>query len=55
MFSCKLFEIFNKDDFAEHVRSYSQENTGDGALFRAVADRWAYSFSKKDLITDVFL
>ena len=28
---------------------YSQENTGDGVLFIAVADMWAYSFFKKGL------
>ena len=70
MFSCKLFKIFKKTDFVEHVQtnawvkwtkntcvhqSYSQENTDDGVLFRAVADRWAYSFSKKDSITHAFL
>ena len=36
-------------------QSSSQENIGDGILFRAVADRWAYSFFKKDPITDAFL
>ena len=56
-------EIFKKTDFVEHCRtkkncihqSYSQENTGDGVLFSAVADMWAYSFSKRDSITDTFL
>ena len=33
---------------------YLQENTGDGVLFSAVADMWAYSFSKMDFITDAF-
>ena len=28
--------------------SYSQESSGNGVLFRAAADRWAYSFSKTD-------
>ena len=28
---------------------YSQENTGDVVLFSAVADMWAYNFSKKGL------
>ena len=28
---------------------YSQENTVDGVFFSAVADLWAYSFSKKRL------
>ena len=31
-------------------KSYSQESSGDGVLFRAAADRWAYSFSKTDSI-----
>ena len=30
-------------------RIYSQENTGDGALFSAVTDMWGYSFSIKRL------
>ena len=34
---------------------YLQENTGEGVLFSAVADMWAYSFSKMDFITDAFL
>ena len=34
---------------------YSQENTGEDFLFSAVADIWAYSFSKRDSITDAFL
>ena len=34
---------------------YLQENTGEGVLFSAVADMWAYSFSKIDFITDAFL
>ena len=29
-------------------RIYSQENTGDGALFSAVTDMWGYSFSNKE-------
>ena len=28
---------------------YSQENTGEGVLFGAVADMWAYNFSKTGL------
>ena len=32
---------------------YSEENTGDDVLFGAVADMWAYSFSKRDSITDI--
>ena len=28
---------------------YSQENTGDGVLFSAAADIWAYKLSKKGL------
>ena len=28
---------------------YSQENTGDGVLFSAVVDMWAYNLSKKGL------
>ena len=32
---------------------YSEENTGDDVLFGEVADMWAYSFSKRDSITDV--
>ena len=34
---------------------YSQENTGEDVLFRAVADMWAYSFSKRDSIINAFL
>ena len=34
---------------------YSQENTGGDAPFRAVADIWAYSFSKRHSITDTFI
>ena len=34
---------------------YSQGNTGDGVLFSAVADMWAYSFSKKGLHHSNFL
>ena len=34
---------------------YSQESNGKDVLFSAVADMWAYSFSKRDSITDVFL
>ena len=34
---------------------YLQENTGDGFLFSAVPDMWAYIFSKMDFITDAFL
>ena len=34
---------------------YSQENTGEDVLFSAVAHMWAYSFSKKDSMTDAFL
>ena len=34
---------------------YSQENTGEYVLFSALADMWAYSFSKRDSITDAFL
>ena len=59
-FSCKFFEIF-KDYFVEHARTgfsemnqknylhkiYSHENTGDGVLFSAVVDMWAYNLSKK--------
>ena len=59
-FSCKFSEIF-KDYFVEHARTgfsemnqknylhkiYSHENTGDGVLFSAVVDMWAYNLSKK--------
>ena len=34
---------------------YSQESNGKDVLFSEVADMWAYSFSKRDSITDVFL
>ena len=34
---------------------YLQENNGKDFLFSAVADMWAYSFSKSDSITDAFL
>ena len=34
---------------------YSQESNGKHVLFSAVADIWAYSFSKRDSITDAFL
>ena len=34
---------------------YSQESNGKDVLFSAVADMWAYSFSKTDFITDAFL
>ena len=63
--SCKFSETFKKTYFAEHVRTdawvkwtkkiYLQENTGDGVLYSAVAEMWAYSFSKIDFITDAFL
>ena len=33
----------------------SQENNGKDVLFSAVADMWAYNFSKRDSITDAFL
>ena len=36
-------------------KTYSQEDTGDDVLFSAVADMWAYSFSKNGSITDAFL
>ena len=63
MFSCKFSEIFKKTYFVEHARAdawvkwtkkcihkiYSQENIGDGVLFRVVSDMWAYIFSKKEL------
>ena len=35
--------------------SYLQGNTGDSVVFSAVPGMWAYSFSKKDSITDAFL
>ena len=34
---------------------YSQENTGGGVPFSAVADMWGYSFSKRYSSTDAFL
>ena len=34
---------------------YSQESNGKDVLFCEVADMWAYSFSKRDAITDAFL
>ena len=34
---------------------HSHENAGDGVLFSAVADMQAYSFSKRESITDAFL
>ena len=34
---------------------YSQESNGKDVLFSAVADMWAYSFSKRDSITDAIL
>ena len=34
---------------------YSQESNGKDALFSAVADMRAYSFSKSDSSTDAFL
>ena len=34
---------------------YSQENTSEDVFFSAVADMWAYSFSKRYSITDAFL
>ena len=63
VFSCKFSEIFKKTYFVEHARTdawvkwtkkcihkiYSQENIGDGVLFRVVSDMWAYIFSKKEL------
>ena len=32
----------------------SQKNTGEDVLFSAVAGMWAYSFSNRYSITDVF-
>ena len=65
-FSCKFSEIFEKT-CRTYPRGclnemnqknlcfiYSQENTGEGVRFSAVAYKWAYIFSKRDSITDPF-
>ena len=68
-FSCKFSEIFEKTYFLGHIRAdvlndmnqkklfliYSHKNNSKDVLFSAVADMWAYSFSKIDSITDAFL
>ena len=64
VFSFTFSEIFKKTYFLEHARTdawvkwtkkksihkiYLQGNTGDGVLFSAIPDMWAYSFSKTGL------
>ena len=36
-------------------KNYSQESNGKDVLFSEVAEMWAYSFYKRDSITDAFL
>ena len=66
MFSCEICAIY-KNTFihrtslvaafvlkSKNEKIYSQENASDSALFSTVAVLKAYSFTKKDSISDVF-